>query len=84
LPIVSGGKTLPATNSTANEQVLTALQQVVGATLKNWLDEDKADQLQALRAAVPALQPPPPAARTAAADSKREPKFLNVAEVATR
>jgi hypothetical protein len=40
-------------NSTANEQVLTALQQVVGATLKNWLDENKAEVLQALRTAVP-------------------------------
>jgi len=72
-------------NSSANEQVLAALQQVVGATLKNWLDENKADVLQALRAAVPAPQMPPPAAKTAAAaEAKREPKFLNVAEVAAR
>ena len=28
-------------NPTANEQVLTALQQVVGAKLKSWLDENK-------------------------------------------
>jgi hypothetical protein len=41
LLIVSVGKTLRAMNSTANEQVLTALQQVVGAKLKSWLDENK-------------------------------------------
>jgi hypothetical protein len=40
--------------SKANEPVLAALQQVVGTTLKNWLDENKAEVLQALRAAAAA------------------------------
>jgi hypothetical protein len=69
-------------NSTANEQVLTALQQVVGATLKNWLDENKAEVLQALRTAVPMSQTPPQPAKKA--EEKREPQFLNTAEVAAR
>ena len=76
--------TVRAMNSTANEQVLTALQQVVGATLKNWLDENKAEVIQALRAAVPAPQMPPPAAKPAAAEEKRQPQFLNTAELAAR
>jgi excisionase family DNA binding protein len=71
-------------NSTANEQVLTALQQVVGATLKNWLDENKAEVIQALRAAVPAPQIPLPPATAAAAGDKRQPQFLNTTEVAAR
>ena len=71
-------------NSTANEQVLTALQQVVGATVKNWLDENKADVLQTLRAAVPTPQTPPPPARMAAVQDTRQPQFLSTAEVAAR
>jgi hypothetical protein len=70
-------------NSTANEQVLTALQQVVGATLKNWLDENKAEVLNALRAAVPASQTPPPPL-TKKPEEQHEPKFLKAAEVAAR
>jgi excisionase family DNA binding protein len=83
---VSRGKKLPAMNSIANGQVLTALQQVVGTTLKNWLDENKADVIQALRAAVAIPQMPPPVAKTVAvaADDKRQPQFLNTAEVAAR
>jgi hypothetical protein len=70
-------------NSTANEQVLTALRQVVGATLKNWLDENKAEVIQALRAALPAPQAPP-LPKTAAPEEERQPQFLNTAEVAAR
>ena len=64
-------------NSTANEQVLTALQQVVGATLRNWLDENKFEVLQALLVDIPANQSPP--ATTKAAEEKDHPKFLNTA-----
>ncbi|HEY5911355.1 MAG TPA: helix-turn-helix domain-containing protein [Verrucomicrobiae bacterium] len=70
--------------SKANEVVLTALQQVVGATLKSWLDENKAEVIQAVRAAVAIPQVPPPATRTTAAEPKREPEYLKVAEVAAR
>jgi hypothetical protein len=70
-------------NSKANEQVLTALQQVVGATLKKWLDENKAEVIQALRTAVPLPQMLQPPAKTKV-DEKREPKFLKAAEVAAR
>lgn len=83
---VSRGKTLPAMKSNANEQVLSALQQVVGATLKNWLDENKAEVIQALREAVPTPQTPPPPAKTTAeaVEEKRQPQFLNTAELAAR
>jgi excisionase family DNA binding protein len=66
--------------TTANEPVLAALKQVVGTSLKNWLDEHEADVLQALRAAIAERQPPP--ARMP--EAKREPQFLNTAEVAAR
>jgi hypothetical protein len=33
---------------------------VVGTTLKNWLDENRTEGIQALRAAIPASQMPPP------------------------
>jgi hypothetical protein len=69
-------------NPKANEQVLTALQQVVGATLKNWLDDNKAEVIQVLRTAVAESQTPQPPAK--AAQKKPEPKFLNTAEVAAR
>lgn len=83
--VVSRGKTLRAMNSKANEQVLAALQQVVGATLKNWLDENKVEVIQALSEAVPAPRMPPPTAKMmVAAEAKKEQKFLNVAEVAAR
>ncbi|HEY5911347.1 MAG TPA: helix-turn-helix domain-containing protein [Verrucomicrobiae bacterium] len=71
-------------NSNANEQVLTALQQVVGATLKSWLYENKAEVIQALRAAVPTPQVPTPPAKTALAATKAEPQFLNTADIAAR
>jgi excisionase family DNA binding protein len=71
-------------NPTANEQVLTALQQVVGATLKNWLDENKADVLQTLRAVVPTPQTPLSPAMTAVVQDTRQPQFLSAAEVAAR
>ena len=71
-------------NSRANEVVLDALQQVVGTVLKRWLDENKPEVIQALRAAVPIPQVPIPSAKTAEAEPNREPKFLNVAEVAAR
>lgn len=46
-------------NSTANEKVLTTLQQEVSTAMKDWLDENKAEIIQALRAAVPMPQMPP-------------------------
>ena len=70
-------------NSKANEQVLTALQQVVGATLKKWLDENKAEVIQALRTALPAPHAPP-LPKTAVPEEERQPQFLNTAEVAAR
>ena len=76
------GKTLRAMKSKANEQVIVALQQVVGATLRNWLDGNRADVLQALRIAVAESQRPQPPAKVAQA--KLEPQFLNTAEVAAR
>jgi excisionase family DNA binding protein len=72
--------TVLAMKSKANEQVLAALQQVVGAALINWLDENRADVLQALRAAVAERQSPP----AKMPEAKREPQFLNTAEVAAR
>lgn len=69
-------------SSKANEQVLASLRQVVSAALKDWLDEHKADVLQALRDAVPAPQISPSTAK--AAEENRQPQFLNTAEVAAR
>ena len=39
-------------NLKANDQVLCALQEVVGQALKSWLNENKAEVLQAICAAV--------------------------------
>jgi hypothetical protein len=76
------GVTIVATvNCEANEVVLTALQQVIGATLKNWLSENKAQVLEAIRAAaVEDWTPPPvkPPAKTG------EAKYLSTAAVAAR
>ena len=47
-----------AMNSKVNQQVLVALQHVVGATLKNWLNEYEAAVLQELRAVAEARTPP--------------------------
>ena len=68
--------------SNASVQVLTALQRVVGATLKNWLDENKAEVLQALRAA--AAEHPTPSQSTERREEKREAQFLKTAELAAR
>jgi hypothetical protein len=75
--VIPKSKTLSAMKSKPNNEILAALQQVVGTTLKKWLDENKADVLHALRAAVP----PPP---TKTAEEKREPQFLSTAELAAR
>jgi hypothetical protein len=50
------GKTLSGMKSKSDEQVPTALQQMVAATVKNWLDENEADVLQTRSAAVPTPQ----------------------------
>lgn len=72
-------------NLNANELVLAALQQVVGDTLKRWLDENKPDVLHAIQVAVTAQQPPPPPAPpTKPTPANPEPKFLNTAEIAER
>jgi len=68
----------------ANEAVLAALQQVVGTVLKRWLEEKKAEVIQALRAAVPTPQVPTPPAKAALAETKPEPRFLNTADIAAR
>jgi len=82
LPDVTFFGTVSAMNSKANEQVLTALRQVVGATLKNWLDENKAEVLQALLAAADEHPTPPqPAERR---EEKHEVQFLKTAELAAR
>jgi excisionase family DNA binding protein len=75
-------KTVRVMNSKANEQILVALQEVVGATLKNWLDEHKAGVLQALGAAVAEAWTPPPAPKRP--EATPEPHFLNTGEVAAR
>jgi len=74
--------TVWAMNAKPCEQILAALQNVVGMALKNWLNENKAEVLEALRAAHPARQDPPQAG-TAPAE-RNEPKFLGTAEVAVR
>ena len=87
LPVRAKGTTLMAMNSKANQQLITALQQVVAATLKHWLDVIKDEVIQALRDAMPMVQTPAPVTKSvamAAAEAKREPKFLNVVEVAAR
>ena len=75
-------KTVQAMNSKANEQILVALQEVVGATLKNWLDENKAGVLQAMGAAIAEAWTPPPAPKRP--EATPEPLFLSAAEVAAR
>jgi hypothetical protein len=77
------GKNLWAMTSNLNDQILAALQHVVSVALKDWLDEHKADVLQALRAAVPASHMPP-LTNTAALEEKRQPEFLNTADIAAR
>jgi len=72
---------IQAMKSKANEQVLVALQHVVGATLKNWLDENKTEVLQALRAVAESRTPPQLPMKP---QEKCEPRFLNTAEVAAR
>jgi len=47
-------------NSRADEQALASLQQVVGAPLKRWLNENKAEVIKALRAATPSPVALPP------------------------
>ncbi|HEY3855687.1 MAG TPA: hypothetical protein VGO67_14960 [Verrucomicrobiae bacterium] len=48
LPVTPKNNTLTAMKCQANEKVLTALQQVVGAAVKSWLNENKAEVLQSL------------------------------------
>jgi hypothetical protein len=54
--VMARGKTLSGMKSKSDEQVPTALQQMVAATVKNWLDENEADVLQTRSAAVPTPQ----------------------------
>jgi hypothetical protein len=73
---MAGEANLIAMNSKANEQVLAALQEVVAATPKGWLDENKAQVLEAIHAVV--VERPAPLPDRPAVES-REPKFLNTA-----
>lgn len=76
--------TVSAMNSNANEQILVALQQVVGTTLKSWLDDNKAELMQVLGTAAIASQTPPTPIPAKAAVESREPKLLTSDELAAR
>ena len=68
--------------SNANEQILFALQEVVGTAVKRWLDDNKPELLRAFGEASgqnSALQKQPERAV-----SKSEPQFLDTLEIATR
>jgi excisionase family DNA binding protein len=52
--------------------------------LKRWLDENRAEVIQALRAAVPAPQVQSAPAKAAAVETKRQPQFLSTSDIAAR
>ena len=68
-------------NLKASDQVLCALQEVVGQALKSWLDENKAEVLQALRTTVGENRTPRPAKAPAV---EHEQKFLTTDQIAMR
>jgi hypothetical protein len=82
LLVVTLSGTVLNMNTKANELVLTALQHVVGATLKKWLDENKAEVLHALSAAATERQMT--SQRAKGPEEKRQPQFLSTAELAAR
>ncbi len=68
--------------SKANEPILLALQEVVGTTLKCWLDENKPEVLQAVQEAVTKNSlNERKSVRTA---PKSEPQFMDTSEIAIR
>src|SRR5262249_23321114 len=76
--------TVMAMYSKANQQVLSALQQVISVTLKHWLDENKADVLQAIGSAVGAPKMLPLPANRAQIEEKRQLQFLTTSDLAAR
>jgi excisionase family DNA binding protein len=68
-------------NLKTTDQVLCALQEVVGQALKSWLNENKAEVLQALRTTAVenwTLRP------VKAPEAECEPKFLTTDQIAAR
>ncbi len=68
--------------SKANELILLALQEVVGTTLKCWLDENKPEVLEALREGVARNSLFKGQSDTTA--PKSEPQFMDTSEIAIR
>jgi hypothetical protein len=74
------GKTFPTMKSKLNEEIVAALQQVVGAAVKSWLNENRTEVLRALSA----VGAPCDHQQVEKPKENREPQFLTAAEVAAR